>query len=211
MNITLLVSLDNRVLHYSQNKSHLCFVHSVTMATNLYSIDIDALPQSFDYYTCANYIYRAVGPTRLTLIEPADAATEALKELVQHKQRIYVDLYTKINFARAQYNSPVLFNQEISKMRYDQAWTVINVPAEFLSADPIGVSLVRDYADVTEVSLMEAAHDIRLKYDMMIDMLTITERMYQCFIHKISKATSTVELNSLTDEITQKMWTNILL
>jgi hypothetical protein len=204
--VHILTNSLNRVLLSTPEKKHLYFVNECFFDTHVYTGDLDkSLEQQFKSNP-SDFILRG----SKIVYSPGENIDE-YRKFVEYKQWSYYDILTKINLARVKEIEVCAGQDEVYKMKYDQA---VLLRTHGYDANLVGLSnvqLVLDYAELDNCTAEQAADQIILQYTMHLEMMTKTEWFRIKYLRLLKAATTANEVKQVMDNLHKETFLNILL
>lgn len=126
--------------------------------------------------------------------------------LTQKKAVVLDNLHAEINCALKNETSDIYLQDIIYSIKYKQAKDVLSEVVDPIK-EPRYYGMVANYAELRELTLVEAANEIIVQHKLYIDLLTTIEYFRLKFIKQIKDAKSLDELVLINNNLTkERIW-----
>jgi len=208
----VLTDSDYRILVVTPERKHLIWLSEGECDSQLFTAVHDMNAEKLAKVQAEPWAWQYKPSKQQHNIEPNPNYSQEHKNrsiFLRDKLSIYYDITNRINFARIK-TSQLLDSQSIvyeEKYRQAKAFADSGYSDDLLHEIP----MVLDYAELDDCDARQAANQIILKYQMMMDHLARTERMRIKFLRELRTATEASELTALKEKMHKEIWLNVLL
>lgn len=208
----VLTDSEYRVLVVTPERKHLIWLSEGECDGQLFTAVHNLPPDQLSQLTSEPWAWCYKPSKQVDNLERNDNYSQEHKMrslFLRDKLITYYDITNRINFARVK-TSPLLDSQSlVYEEKYRQARLFVD--SGYSDSVLHDIPMVLDYADLDSCDARQAANQIVLKHQMMMDHLARTERLRIKFLRELREINTAESLTALKEKMHKEIWLNVLL